>query len=90
MAGSSLTKATVRLGYQTMICPALEYPLTVTQFTQEQYDKITSSIIRVSMTQMGNYRSTPKEVVYGPLDIGGLGFHDLFTEQGIHQVTRVT
>jgi hypothetical protein len=78
-------KETARLGYKT-ICPALEYPLTVTQFTQEQCDKITSPILRSCMSQMGHNRNSPKEV-YGPEELGG--FHDLFIEQGIHQVTAL-
>jgi hypothetical protein len=64
MAGSSLAKETARLGYKTMVCPALEYPLTVTHFTQEQFDKITSPILRSCMSQMGYNRNSPKEVVY--------------------------
>jgi hypothetical protein len=38
---------------------------------------------------MGYNRHTPKEVVYGPPAMGGLGFHDLIIEQGIHQVTAL-
>jgi hypothetical protein len=89
MAGSSLAKKTARVGYRTMICPALEYPLTVTQFTQEQCDNIMSPILRMCMSQMGCNRNSPKEVVYGPVEMGGFGFHDLFIEQGIHQVTAL-
>jgi hypothetical protein len=89
MAGSSLAKETARLGYKTMVCPALEYPLTVTQVTQEQCDKITSPTLRSCMSQMGYNRNSPKEVVYGPVEMGGFGFHDLFIEQGIHQVTAL-
>jgi hypothetical protein len=72
-----------------MVCPALEYPLTVTQFTQEQCDTITSPILRSCMSQMGYNRNSPKEVVYGPVELGGFGFHDLFIEQGIHQVSAL-
>ena len=89
MAGSSLAKETARLGYRTMVCPALEYPLTITQFTQEQCDKITSPILRSCMSQMGYNRNSPKEVVYGPVEMDGFGLHDLFIEQGIHQVTAL-
>jgi hypothetical protein len=89
MAGSLLAKDTARLGYQMMVCPSLEYPLTVTQFTQDQCDKITSPILRASMAQMGYNRNSPKEVVYGPTSMGGFGLHDLFIEQGIHQVTAL-
>jgi ribonuclease HI len=89
LAGSSLAKETARLGYRTMVCPALEYPLTVTQFTQERCDKISSPILRSSLSQMGYNRNSPKEVVYGPEEMGGLGLHDLFIEQGIAQVTAL-
>jgi hypothetical protein len=41
------------------------------------------------MSQMGYNRNSPKEVVYGPEEMGGFGFHDLFIEQGIHQVTAL-
>jgi hypothetical protein len=34
-------------------------------------------------------RNSSKEVVYGPVEMGGFGFHDLFIEQGIHQVTAL-
>jgi hypothetical protein len=73
MAGSSLAKETARLGYRTMVCSALEYPLTITQFTQEQCDKITSPILRSCMSQMGYNQNSPKEVVYGPVEMGGFG-----------------
>jgi hypothetical protein len=89
VAGSALAKETARRGYTTMVCPALEYPLTVTQFSQEQCDKITSPVLRSCMAQMGYHRNSPKEVVYGPVEMGGFGFHDLFIEQGIHQVTAL-
>jgi hypothetical protein len=41
------------------------------------------------MSQMGYTRNSPKEVVYGPVELGGFGFHDLFIEQGIHQVSAL-
>jgi hypothetical protein len=66
-----------------------EYPLTVTQFTQDQCDKIQAPVLRSCMSQMGYNRNSPKEVVYGPVELGGFGFHDLFIEQGIHQVTAL-
>jgi hypothetical protein len=43
--------------------PKLEYLLTVTQFTQDQCDKITSPVLRACMSQMGYNRNSPKEVV---------------------------
>ncbi len=89
IAGSTLAKDTARLGYRMMVCPKLEYPLTVTQFTQDQCDKITSPVLRSCMAQMGYNRNSPKEVVYGPLEMGGFGLHDLYIEQGIRQVSAL-
>ena len=36
IAGSTMARDTARIGYFTMVCPKLEYPLGVTQFTQKQ------------------------------------------------------
>jgi hypothetical protein len=67
-----MAKETARLGYKTMVCPALEYPLTVTQFTQEQCDKITSPILRSCMSQMGAIELTQR--IYTAQKNWGFGF----------------
>jgi hypothetical protein len=73
-----------------MVCPKFEYHLTVTQFTQEQWcDKITSPVLRSCMAQMGYNRNSPKEVVYGPVEMGGFRLHDPYAEQGIRQVSAL-
>jgi hypothetical protein len=89
VAGSAMAKDTARIGYQVMVCPKLEYPLTVTQFTQHQCDKITSQVLRACMSQMGYNRNSPKEVVYGPVEMGGFWLNDLYVEQGIKQVSAL-
>jgi hypothetical protein len=61
----------------------------ITQFTQEQCDKITSPVLRVCMAKMGYNRNSPKEVVYGPVEMGGFGLHDLYVEEGIRQVSAL-
>jgi hypothetical protein len=86
LAGSSIAKRTARLGYKTMVCTALEFPLGVTQFSQKQCDTITSPVLRTCLSKMGYNRNTPKEVVYGPTEMGGIAMHDLFIEQGIQHV----
>jgi hypothetical protein len=46
MAGAVLPRETARTGYYMMVRPKLEYPLTVTQFTQTECDqRITSPVI---------------------------------------------
>ena len=86
MAGSEMSRDTARVAYRSMICPKLEYPLAVTQFSQKECDKIVSPVLRVCLSKMGYNSNMPREVVYGPTELGGLAFHDYFIEQGIAQV----
>ena len=86
IAGSTMASDTARLGYFMMVCPKLEYPLAVTQFTQQQCDNITSPVLRASLSKMGYNCNMPKEVIYGPPALFGIGLHDYYIEQGIHQL----
>ena len=72
-----------------MIIPKLEYPLAVTQFSQKECDRIMSPVLRVCLSKMGYNPNMPREVVYGPTVMGGLGFHDYFVEQGIAHVSMM-
>ena len=72
-----------------MVCPKLEFPLTVTQFTQVECDRITASVRRACLSKMGYNPNMPKEVVYGPPELFGLGMHDYYIEQGIKQVATL-
>ena len=86
LAGSTIDADTARVGYHMMVCPMIEYPLTVTQFSQKDCDMIVSPVLRACLSKMGYNQNMPKEVVFGPVELGGLGMHDLFIEQGIRQI----
>jgi hypothetical protein len=88
IAGSAISSETVRVIYRMMVCPKLEYPLAVTQFTQSECNDITSPVLRACLSKMG-YVNMRREVVYGPVEMGGLGAHDYFIEQGIQQVSML-
>ena len=89
IAGSATTTGTARLGYHMMVCPKIEFPLTVTQFTQAECDSISASTIRACLSKMGYNCNMPREVVYGPPSMLGIGMHDLYVEQGIKQVSAL-
>ena len=72
-----------------MVCPKIEFPLTVTQFTQKECDSISSTVIRACLSKMGFNCNMPREVVYGPPSLFGIGIHDLNIEQGIKQVSAL-
>ena len=86
LEGSTTASDTARVGYLMMVCPMIEYPLTVTQFSQKECDMIVSPVLRTCLSKMGYNRNMPKEVVFGPVELGGLGMHDLYIEQGIRQI----
>ena len=88
-AGTRTTHDTARTGYSVIVCPKLEFPLAVTEFTQDQCDMISSPILRVFLPKMGYNRNMPREVVYGPVEMGGLGLHDFYIEQGIRQISAL-
>lgn len=77
------------MGYHAMICPKLEFPLGATQFTQKECDNISSPVLRACMPKMGYNRNMPREVVYGPQSLFGLGFHDYYIEQGAQQIATL-
>ena len=89
IAGSSMARDTARVGYFMMVCPKLEYPLAVTQFTQQQCDIITSPVLRACLTKMGYNCNMPKEVIYGPPELFGIGVHDYYIEQGVQQLVTL-
>jgi hypothetical protein len=89
IAGSSMARDAARVGYFMMVCPKLEYPLAVTQFTQQQCDIITSPVLRACLTKTGYNCNMPKEVIYGPPELFGIGVHYYFIEQGVQQLVTL-
>ena len=83
---ATISKETAAIAYRMVICPKLEYPLGITQFTQAQCDKITAPIISAVLASLGYNRNMPRTVVYGPNRLGGIGIHDMYIEQGIRQI----
>ena len=66
LAGAHISHGTARLAYCMMVCPKLEYPLAVTQFTPGQCNRILSKKIRVMLPKLGFNRNLPRAVVFGP------------------------
>ena len=83
MSISQVSKSTATRGYHHMVCPKIEFPLAATNFSQDQCDKILSPVLNASLSKMGYNRNMPRSVIFGPVTVGGAGFHDLFIEQGI-------
>ena len=52
-------------------------------------DAISSPVLRASLSKMGYNCNMPREVVYGPPSLFGLGLHDYYIEQGTQQVSTL-
>ncbi len=86
IAGATLARSTAIKGYRQIYCPRLEYPLALTGFTPKECAKIQSPAINVFLQKMGYARTLPRAVVFGPQPLGGVGFHDYETEQGLAHI----
>ena len=54
--------------------------------SQTQLDTIERSAMSIIVPRCGFNRHTKKEILYGPLDLGGASFRSLWIQQGIGQV----
>jgi hypothetical protein len=64
----------------------MTYTLPVSHHSHKRLKKIQSAATRATLMKLGFNRNTAHRVVYGPSRYGGLGFRDLFVEQGTGQV----
>jgi ribonuclease HI len=66
--------------------PSLTYSLEVTNLSQKDCDKIQSKAISHILAKAGYNRNMPRSVVFGPSSLGGIGFTNLYTEQGVSHI----
>ena len=69
--------------------PKIAYPISLTKFTQKECDDIQSIFYRYELPKMGLNRHTPKDLLFGPLELGGFGLHNLYTNQIIQYIIKV-
>jgi hypothetical protein len=86
LLAAGLPRSIARLGYDTMYVPAMTYANCVSSLTESQAEFIQCKATSVWLSALGYNRNTPRAVVYGPKEFGGLGFRHLHTEQGISGV----
>ena len=48
-----------------------------------------SLFYRFALPKMGLNRNTPKALLYGPMELGGLELHDMYTEQLIQHTIKI-
>ena len=75
--------------YRTYYIPKISYSLSITKFTQKDCNKMQSHFYRYALPKMGLNRNTPKALLYGPMDLGGMELHDIYTDQLIQHTYKL-
>jgi hypothetical protein len=83
---SSLSKQDTWVAYFTVFVPSMTYTLPVAHYSKKHLRNVQSPATRATLMKLGFTRNTAHRVVFGPSRYGGLGFRDLFIEQGISQL----
>jgi hypothetical protein len=73
--------------YYACYLPSVSYPLSCSALSKRQLDKVQRKAMAIITARCGFNRNTRKEILYGPLDLGGANFRHLYVEQGVGQVT---
>ena len=71
----------------TRVVPAVCYALAVTDIPQKVCRKMNTYIDLVMLPKIGLNRHTPKAVVYGPMNLGGLNYPQFKTLQTAKLIT---
>jgi hypothetical protein len=89
MWSMQLTRKEAWTFYYACYLPSVCYPLTSSYLSVSQLRQIQQKAMSILVAKCGFNRHTKKEILYGPLELGGATFRDLYTEQGILQVKYV-
>ncbi len=86
MRTCSLTCEDVWTYYYACYLPSIGYPLANSYLTSKQLDNIQRKAMSIKFAKCGYNRNTKRDLLYGPLELGGANFRKLYDQQGIGQV----
>ena len=81
-----LTKLEAWTYYYACYLPSVGYPLACSSLQKKQLDQIQRKAMSIIVARCGYNRNTKKEILYGPLELGGANFRHLYVQQGVGQV----
>ena len=84
---SPLSRVEAWYFYQACFLPSVSYPLPNSHFTMAELQAVQRTAMGIVVAKCGFNRHTKREVLYGPMSLGGAEFRELYDEQGIGQVT---
>jgi hypothetical protein len=78
---SNLTPIGAQMAYSIYYKPMIEYPLSLTTFSDQECDNIHSKFVHRCLPKMGFNRHMPRIVIFGPKKYGGMNYFDLKLQQ---------
>jgi hypothetical protein len=75
--------------YFVVLLPSLSYSLPVSHYSSKSLDDVDKKIAAPFLNKLGNSRSMPRAVHYGPTRFGGVNMHQLKDIQGSGQILQL-
>ena len=88
IAGSSVDRRQAFLTYHAVYVPSISYVLLLMHFTKSECHKISSTPMRQFLQKCGFASTTRREIVFASRQSGGLGFRNLYFDQGIAHIIK--
>jgi hypothetical protein len=83
---SQFNRRQSRMAYNSCYIPALLYSLTVVSITEKQTNEIQQKTQTKILKKCGYEMHFPIDIVYGPIQFGGLGFHHLYVASSCNKI----
>ena len=89
VSGSTVTRREAFLAYFSVFLPSISYVLPLTTFTKKQCHHIQSTPTQIFLQKAGFLATLCRHVVFGSRASGGLGFRNLYVEQGVLHIIKL-
>lgn len=81
-----LTKLETWTFYYACYLPSVTYPLSCSSISRQRLESVQRRAMSIIVPRCGFNRNTKREILYGPLELGGANFRHLYVEQGVGQI----
>jgi hypothetical protein len=76
--------------WTSIYIPAIAYLLVATHFQEKDLNKIKNKAHMTFLPKIGYNRHTPRAVVYGPAECGGIGIKNLFVKNSSNKSMHIS
>ena len=77
------------MAYFTILLPRLTYTFSTISYPKSILHQVQKQITKALIPRLGYSAKTPTDVVYGSISYGGIGWRDLYIEQGIAKINII-